>query len=184
MRVALRIPRPVALHVRQAAKILGWQLADFQRTLICLGATFFLLTYGNEASEEAATALMGGMKLLRFSRSFGLTPGGRRPYAFRHRFAKSTFATLSLPESVREVITAYADLRHVTRNQVYSKCLQQGLLIYLKAQTTALGAATDQKDSRPPVIPRSAAEKASGRSVVGSDATHVSAVNPLDRTQT
>ena len=141
-RVTFRIPQPVAVQIRDVASFSGWQLADLQRTLICLGATFFILSYGNEASEQAAATLMGGMKLLRLSSEFRLAPG-RRPYASRSRLYESTFATVSLPESVRDVIAAYADLKHVTRNQLYNKCLQQGLLIYLKAQATALGAARE-----------------------------------------
>ena len=138
--VTFRIPQPLALQVKEVAKFSGWQLADLQRTLICIGATFFLLSYGNEATEEAATTLMSGMKLLRFSRSFSLAPN-RRPYAFRQRLGKSTVTTLGFPESVCDVIAAYAELRHASRNQVYSKCLQQGLLVYLKTQATVLGAA-------------------------------------------
>ena len=138
-RVTLRIPEPVARQVREVAKFSGWQLADLQRTLICIGAVIFLLSYGNEAREEAATILLDGMKLLRLSKSFSLQIS-HRPYPFRYRLHKSIFATLSLPESVCDVITAYAALKRASRNQVYSKCLQQGLLIYLKAQTTALGA--------------------------------------------
>jgi hypothetical protein len=35
-------------------------------------------------------------------------------------------------------MAAYAGLVRVSRNQAYGKCLQQGLLIYLKAQANAL----------------------------------------------
>ena len=39
---------------------------------------------------------------------------------------------LNLPHSLCEMIVVYASLEKVSRNQVYNKCLQQGLLIYLK----------------------------------------------------
>jgi hypothetical protein len=162
--VTIRVPEPLARQVRELAKFSGWQLADLQRTLICLGATFFILSCGTEASEEAATTLMGGMKLLRFSRSFRIA-FRRRPYAFRHH-TKSMFATLSLPGSVCEVIAAHAEFRHVARNQVYNKFLQQGLLIYLKAQANALSGAQDRKTNSSPVSPGSVAEEADGRTVV------------------
>lgn len=154
----------MALQVREVARFSGWQLADLQRTLICIGATFFLLSYGNEASEEAAATLMGGMKLLRFYRGFRLA-SNRRPYALRHRLRKSTLTTLSLPESLCDMIAAYAELKHASRNEVYNKCLQQGLLAYLKAQATALGTTRNRKDNGSPFNPGPATEEA-GQSVV------------------
>jgi hypothetical protein len=139
-RVTFRVPEPLAVQVSEVAKFSGWQPADLQRTLICIGATFFILSYGNEANEDAATKLLGGMKLLSLTRGFGLG-FSRRPYAFRQAYRKSTVATVSLPGSVCEVITAHAGLRHASRNQVYNRCLHQGLLVYLKVHATALGTA-------------------------------------------
>jgi hypothetical protein len=142
LRVTVRIPSPLAAQLRDMAKLFGWQLADFQRTLTCLGATFLLLSQRDEAKQQAATALMGGMRLLRLSRSFSLNPKpNRRPYAFRYHFRGSTLITLSVPESFRDLIAIYANLAHVSRNQAYSKSLQQGLLAYLKAQEDTLAAA-------------------------------------------
>jgi hypothetical protein len=46
-RVTIRVPQPLALQVREVGEFSGWQLADLQRTLLCLGATFFLLSYLN-----------------------------------------------------------------------------------------------------------------------------------------
>jgi len=137
--VTVRIPHQVALQVREIAKVSGWQLADYLRTAICIGATFFLLLYGSKASQEAATGLLGGMKPLKFSRSFSLS-FSERPYAFRHHFHKSTLTTISLPKSFCNLIATYAGLMKVSRNEVYNICLQQGLLIYLKAQITVLHA--------------------------------------------
>ena len=163
--VTVRMPEAVALQIRNFAKDAGWQLADFQRTLLCIGAAFFFLSYGNEAGQEAASTLMSGMKLLKFTRSLGLNPRLRHGrYAFRNRFGKSTLTTLSLPESFIEGLAAYADLRRVSRNQVYSKSLQQGLLVYLKAQAYVLDPKRNQKNNnstvKPPSVP------AVGRSVV------------------
>ena len=59
------------------------------------------------------------------------------------RLIKSSLTTLSLPESVCEGIASYAELKNASRNQVYSRFLQQGLLIYLKAQAIALGSKLD-----------------------------------------
>jgi hypothetical protein len=136
--ITIRVPQPVMVQVGELAKLSGWQLADLQRTLICIGASFFFLSYGNEASEDAAATLMGGTKLLRLSRSFSLELS-QRSYAFRLRFRKTTLITLSLPQSFCDLAAIYADLKHVSRNQVYNKCLHQGLLIYLKSQATILG---------------------------------------------
>ena len=130
--VTVRVPETVALRIREVPN------PDLQRTLICIGAAFFLLSHGNKASEEAVATPMGGMKLLRLSRGFRLAPS-RRPYAFRLKLRKSTAITLSLPGSLCDVIAAYAELKHASRNQVYNKCLQQGLLVFLKAQANVLG---------------------------------------------
>jgi len=151
-RVTIRLSEPVFIQIRENARLLGWQLADFQRTLICLGATLFLLSYDNEAGREAIAAMMGGMKLLRMTRSLSLHPKPhRRPYALRLRLRRSTLTTLGLPESVRELISTYATLKHVTPNQVYGKCLQQGLLAYLKAHETALTEVSRKKPSAQPI---------------------------------
>ena len=139
LRVTVRIPNPVAVQLRQCAKTFGWQLADLHRTLTCLGAAVIILCHKDEARQEAATTLMAGMKPLRLSRSFTLNfKPYRRPYAFRHTFRGSTLITLSLPQSLRDLIATHAELARVSRNEVYSKCLQQGFLIYLKAHEKTL----------------------------------------------
>lgn len=137
--VTVRVPEQVSTRARQIAEMLGWQLADFLRTLICLGASFFLLSFGNQDLQEAARKLLGGLELLKLSRSFSLN-FSQRPYKFRIHGRKSSLATLSLPPAICEMVTTYASNMKVSRNEAYSKCLQQGLLIYLKAQTTILQA--------------------------------------------
>jgi len=137
--VTVRIPSQILLQAREFAKTSGWELADFLRTLISIGAAFFFLSYGSQAGQEAASTLLGGVKLLTLSKSFSLH-FSQRPYALRIPGRKSTLATLSLPQSVCELMAAYAGLMDASRNQVYSKCLHEGLLIYLKAQSTILAA--------------------------------------------
>jgi hypothetical protein len=117
--------------------MLGWELADYLRTLICLGASLFLLSSGSEDLREAASKLLGGLELLTLSRSFSLN-FSQRPYKFRIHGRKSTLVTLHLPPAICDMITTYANKMKASRNETYSKCLQQGLLIYLKAQTTIL----------------------------------------------
>lgn len=135
--VTVRVPEQVADRAREIAKMLGWQLADYLRTLICLGASFFLLSFGSQDLQEAATKLLGGLELLKPSRSFSLN-FSQRPYKFRIHGRKSTLATLSLPQAICDMVTTYASKMKVSRNEAYSKCLQQGLLIYLKTQTAIL----------------------------------------------
>ena len=136
--LTVRIPVQVAVQLRTFAKVSGWQFADFLRTTICIGATFLLLSYESEG-DEAAAALLGGVKPFRLSRSYSLA-FSKRPYAFRHHLRRSTLATLSLPQSFCDIIATYAGLMKVSRNEVYNKCLQQGLVIYLRAQRTTLSA--------------------------------------------
>jgi hypothetical protein len=134
----VRIPAEVANKVRDLAQFFGWELADFLRTVLCIGAVFFFLSYGNNAREEATTTLTG-FKLLRLSRSFTLNLS-ERPYARRHPGNKSMLISLTFPTVILEMVAAYAALRKTSRNETYSNLLQQGLLIYLKAQATILQA--------------------------------------------
>jgi hypothetical protein len=137
--LTVRVPGQVANQTRETARILGWELADYLRTLICLGVVFFYLSFASQDRQDAASKLLGGLELLKLSRSFSLH-FSRRSYKFRSSGRKSTLATLSLPPAICETVTTYANKMKVSRNEAYSKCLQQGLLIYLKAQTTILQA--------------------------------------------
>lgn len=140
-RVTVRIPNPVDTQLREVAKVLGWQLADFQRSLTCLGTILLILSYRDEEQQKAATTLMDGVKPLNLARSFSFpTRANRRPYAFRHNFSHSTLITLSLPESFRDLIATHAENAHVSHNEFYSKCIQQGLQLYLKVEANALAA--------------------------------------------
>ncbi len=140
--VTFRVPEQMIAQVKELAKLSGWQLADYLRTMICLGAVFFFLSFGSQEREEAANKLMGELKLLKLSRGFSLH-FRKRPYAFRLRGRKSAVTSLSLPNSLCELMSVYAKLKKASRNQTYYKCLQQGLLIYLKAQATILHASRE-----------------------------------------
>lgn len=87
---------------------------------------------------------MGELKLLKLSRGFSLH-FRKRPYAFRLRGRRSTLTSLSLPTSMCDLIGIYANLKKASHNQAYYKCLQQGLLIYLKAQGTILHASSSSE---------------------------------------
>lgn len=95
-------------------------MADYLRTLICVGAVFFFLSYGNQELEEAANKLMGDLKLQRLSRGFSLH-FSERPYAPRLRGRKSTVTSPSLPSSLCDLIRVYAKLKKASRNQAYFK---------------------------------------------------------------
>jgi len=132
--VTVRVPAQIANQTRETARSLGWELADYLRTLICLGAVFFYLSF--YSCIDAAATLLGGLELLTLSRSFSLH-FSRRPYKFRIPGRKSTLTTLSLPHAICDLAT-YAGEVKTSRNEAYSKWLQQGLIIYLKTQTTIL----------------------------------------------
>ncbi len=137
--VTVRVPSPLAEQCRKLALGLGWRLAPLLRMFICIGACILFLTAGNADGEEAASSLLGGVRLVRFTRAFTLTPGRRR-YAFRMRGRKSELFTITLPESFRDLVSVYADFAHATCNQAYYRFLQQGLITYLKAQASLLEA--------------------------------------------
>ncbi len=137
--VTVRVPSNVAEQCRQLAHGLGWRLAPLIRMCICIGACILFLTADNAEREEAASKLLGGLKLVRFTRTFTMNPS-KRPYAFKMRGRKSEVLTISLPESFCEIVSIYANFADVTRNQAYYKFLQQGLITYLKAQGSLLEA--------------------------------------------
>ena len=137
--VTVRVSKQIAIQCKEITQKFGWQLADLLRTLICIGAVFAFLEHKSLEREKAASTLLGGLKLARpsggLSRQFS-----ERPYAFRIQGRKSTLLTLSLPESLCDLIALYANQMEASRNETYYKFLQHGLLIYLKAQTSLLEA--------------------------------------------
>jgi hypothetical protein len=138
--VTARVPRQIAAQCKELARALGWQLADFLRTAIFLGAAFFCLTVDNPKAETSASTLLRGLELLKPSRSlmsfsFKL---GARPYARRILGRKSALITFALPNSMCDQIAILAELWGASRNEAYNKSLRQGLLICLKAQESAL----------------------------------------------
>lgn len=141
MVVTVRVSSQISFQCKDLAKNFGWQLADLLRTLICVGGIFAFLTTMNPDREKAASVVLGGLRLLKPSSGFSLRlPSDERPYAFRIQGRKSSLLTLSLPASVCDLVALYAEMMKASRNQAYYKLLQQGLLIYLKAQTSLLEA--------------------------------------------
>ena len=135
--VTVRVPRQIAAQCKKLARALGWQLADFLRVAIFLGAAFFLITADSPEAETAASTLLGGLELLKPLRSFSFKIGGR-PYAQRILGRKSALITFGLPNSVCDQIAILAELWGVSRNEAYSKSLRQGLLICAKAQESVM----------------------------------------------
>lgn len=142
--VTVRVPSPLAEQCRKLARGLGWRLAPLLRLLISIGACILFLTAGNVDGEEAATKLLGGLRLVEFSKAFTSTPS-RRPYAFPMRGRKSELFTLTLPQSFCYLVSIYANFAHATCNQAYYRFLQQGLITYAKAQASLLKATAKPK---------------------------------------
>ncbi len=146
--VTVRVPSPLADQCRQLANALGWRLAPLLRMFICIGACILFLSAGNADGEEAASKLLGGLRLVEFSEAFTLRLG-RRPYAFPMRGRKSELFTLTLPESFSYLVSIYANFAHATCNQTYCRFLQQGLITYLKAQASLLEATAKSPETNP-----------------------------------
>ena len=110
-------------QTRETAGFPRCSLADYLRTLICLGAAFFCLSFGSQDRKDAASTLLGGLELLRLSRGFSLSSCSHRPYKFRGFGRKSTSTTLSLPRTICDLVATYAgDNEDLSRNETYSKC--------------------------------------------------------------
>ncbi len=137
LRVTIRLPEAIVAQCANLAREFGWELADLLRTLICIGATFVFLAAKSPELHESAEKLLGGLELVKLSRSFSPRLS-KREYAFRLRGRQSTLLSVSLPKSVSDLVGVYADLEKGSRNQTYHKLLLQGLIAYFKAQSSLL----------------------------------------------
>jgi hypothetical protein len=117
--------------------------------VIFLGAAFFFLTVDNPEAETAASTLLGGLELLKSSRSFSFKLGAR-PYAQRIPGRKSALITFGIPNSVCDQIAILAELWGASRSEAYNKSLRQGLVIYAMAQESVMIAS--RKRSKPAQI--------------------------------
>lgn len=142
--VTLRVPSQTAAQCRTLAQEFGWQRADFLRTLICIGTTVVFLAARSPDAEQAASVLLGGLKLVKVSSSFSMRLR-ERPYSVRMLGRESTLLTLSLPASMCDLVATYASTREVSRNQAYYKLLQQGLITFMKALTSLTEMSTSGK---------------------------------------
>jgi hypothetical protein len=145
--VTVRVPSHTAAQCRKLAQDFGWQLADFLRTLICIGTTVIFLAARSPDAEQAASVLLGGLKLVKVSASFSMGLS-ERPYSIRIPGRESTLLTLSLPASMCDFVATYAAMREVSRNQAYYKLLQQGLITLMKAITSLNEVSTSGKTAK------------------------------------
>jgi hypothetical protein len=145
--VTVRVPSLTAAQCRTLAQEFGWQLADFLRTLICVGTAVLFLAGTSPDAEQAANVLLGGLKLVKVSRSFSMRLR-ERPYSVRIPGRESTLLTLTLPASMCDFVATYASTREASRNQAYYKLLQQGLITFMKALASVTEMSTYGKISK------------------------------------
>lgn len=119
----------------------GWQMSDFVRTLVVMGAAANWLGL---QSEESAQVLRMKAELSQLSERIGkLSPSFRhgRPYAPRSARDSEVIA-LILPHRVAQLIESYVALRGMSKNDLCGSLLTQGLMIYLTGQKNLLQATT------------------------------------------
>jgi len=124
-------------HCRKRALEEGWDLSDFARMLICLGATsYFLRLRKPEACERfKLLARMSGA-----SKALDVAAGGR-PRSCRHepkQIGETTLLPMHLPRGLYDIISTYSVTTGTSRNALLSRFFEAGFVIYMLGQNTLL----------------------------------------------
>jgi len=146
-RWSIRLPSITLAEITQQALTEGWQLSDFVRTLLVMGAAANWLELESEEHEEV---LRMRAKLRQQSHKFAklgptLRPG--RPYASRS-IQDTDVIGLILPSWVAHMIESYANVRGLSKNDLCEKLLMEGLMIYMTGEKNLLEATVPA--DRPP----------------------------------
>ncbi len=133
--ITIRASSVVVEHCRGVALSKGWEFADLARTLICFAAysSFLSLQNPQRLDRVKTIALLRQMSSY-VGKAVG-NVGAGRPYSPRVE-VMTTLVTLHMPESLCDIISQYAAITGISRNEAYSNFLQHGLIILLKADNT------------------------------------------------
>jgi len=138
-RWSIRLPSITLAEITQQALTEGWQLSDFVRTLIVLGAAANWLAL---ESEEPAEVLRMRAELRQLSDTIvklGPTLRSGRPYASRSAQDTDVIG-LILPSWVAHMIESYANVRGLSKNDLCRKLLTEGLIFYMTGEKNLLEA--------------------------------------------
>jgi len=129
---SVRVSRLAADGCRHIAALEGWETADLVRTLVCMGAAFvFLRLKKAEFQKRHRRRVMLSRMLGQLNPILGERT--RRPHALP-RVGGSGLITLSLPQGVSKIMTAYARTCGSSPNSMLSMFLECGLIIYSKGE--------------------------------------------------
>ena len=138
-RWSLRLSNVTLAQITQLALAEGWQLSDFMRTLVVLGAAANWLGL---QSEENLQLLKMKTELRDISKRLGkFAPAARqtRPYAPR-RAQDTDVVGLILPTELARLIESYAKIRPLSKNDLCGILLMDGLMIYLSGEKNLMQA--------------------------------------------
>lgn len=138
-RWSLRLPSVTLAQITQLALTEGWQLSDFVRTLVVLGAAGNWLAMEDEENVEV---LRMKAELRELSERFGkiaYVARSRRPYAPR-RARDTGVVGLILPAGFAHMLESYANARRFSKNDLCGSLLMEGLTIYMTGEKNLLQA--------------------------------------------
>jgi len=135
-RCSLRLSRLIKAHCHWLAIREGWEIADFARMLISLGAVVSFLSL----KEQGAARWFKRRAIL--SETVGaldsvLGKQSRRPYA-SPGIAQSELLTVHLPSGLTRTIRVYANTSNMSMNHALGMFLECGLIIYMKGENNLL----------------------------------------------
>jgi hypothetical protein len=137
--VSIRFPALFVTHLRDLASREGWELSDFIRSLIVVGATGAWLGL---TREENLNRLKDISSLGQAAGMIGAALTGRaasRPYATRS-YHPSEVISAFVPHTYASIVKEYARLRRISKNQAYAHFLEGGLVAYMQAENSVLTA--------------------------------------------
>jgi hypothetical protein len=145
---SIRVSRHRLEHCRKRALEEGWDLSDFARMLICLGATIYFLRLRNPKALEGFLRLA---TLNRASRALDMAVGARRGRRNEPKhIGRTMLLPLHLPRGLYEFISTYSAATGISRNALLSRYLDAGFILYMLGQDTFLGTLRSLEERREP----------------------------------
>jgi hypothetical protein len=130
---SIRISRLRLAYCRKRALGEGWELSDFVRMLICLGATIYFLRLRN---PEALEQFMRLATLSRASRALDEAIGRGRRCRNEPKHGKTSLVPVHLPRGVYELVSTYSATTGASRNALLCRFLETGHILYMLGEET------------------------------------------------
>jgi hypothetical protein len=130
---SIRVSRLRLAYCRKRAVEEGWELSDFARMLICLGATIYFLRLRN---PEALERFMRLATVHRLSRTLDGAVGRGRRCMNEPKHGKTTLVPVHLPKGFYALVSTCSATTGASRNALLSRFLEAGYILYMLGEET------------------------------------------------